>query len=71
MTSGALFLAALDGIGPVIWYAMLQVLPGEGGADGRCRRSVAGADEIAVSGEQTCRRRGQSDAFDPFQTFRR
>ena len=49
MTSGALVLAALHAIGPVIWYSMLQVLPAEGGADGRCRRSVAGAGEIAGS----------------------
>ena len=49
MTSGALVLAALHAIGPVIWYSMLQVLPAEGGADGRCRRSVAGAGEIAAS----------------------
>ena len=49
MTSGALVLAALGAIGPVIWYPMLPVLPAEGGADGRCRRSVAGASEIAAS----------------------
>ena len=49
MTSGALVLAALDGIGAVIWYSMLQVLPAEGGAGGRCRRSVAGAGEVARS----------------------
>ena len=49
MTSGVLVLAALDAIGPVIWYSMLQILPAEGGADGRCRRSVAGAGEIAAS----------------------
>ena len=49
MTSGVLVLAALDAIDPVIWYSMLQVLPAEGGADGRCRRSVAGAGEIAGS----------------------
>ena len=49
MTSGALVLAAPEAIGPVIWYSMLQVLPAEGGADGRCRRSVAGAGEIAAS----------------------
>jgi hypothetical protein len=48
VTSGALVFAALDAIGPVIWYSMLQVLP-EGGADGRCRRSVAGGGEIAAS----------------------
>jgi len=46
VTSGALVLAALGAIGPVIWYPMLPVLPAEGGADGRCRRSVAGASEI-------------------------
>ena len=49
MTSGALVLAALDAIGAVIWYSMLQVLPAKDGADGRCRRSVAGAGEIAAS----------------------
>ena len=49
MTSGALVLAAVDAIGIVIWYSMLQVLPAAGGADGRCRRSVAGAGEIAAS----------------------
>ena len=31
-------------------YSLLRVLPAEGGADGRCRRSVAGAGEMAVSG---------------------
>ena len=49
MTSGALGLAALGAIGLVIWYSLLQVLPAEGGADGRCRRSVTGAGEIAAS----------------------
>ena len=49
MRSGALVLAALDAIGAVVWYSMLQVLPAEGGGDGRCRRSVAGAGEIAAS----------------------
>ena len=49
MTSGALVLAALDAIGRVIWHSMLQVLPAEGCADGCCRRSVAGAGEIAAS----------------------
>ena len=49
MASGALVSAALDATGAVIWYSMVQVLPAEGGADGRCRRSVAGAGEIAVS----------------------
>ena len=48
MTSGALALAALDTIDQVMWYSMLLVLPAEGGADGRCRRSVAGAGEIAA-----------------------
>ena len=42
MTSGALVLAALGAIGLVIWYSLVQVLPAEGGADSRCRRSVAG-----------------------------
>jgi hypothetical protein len=27
----------------VIWYSMLQVLSAEGGAEGRCRRSVGAA----------------------------
>ena len=49
MTSGALVLAALEAIGPVIWSSVLQVLPAEGGAGGRCRRSVADAGEIAAS----------------------
>jgi hypothetical protein len=49
VTSGPVVLAALGAIGPVIWYSMLPVLPAEGGADGRCRRSVAGASEIAAS----------------------
>jgi hypothetical protein len=31
---------------------MLEVLPAEGGAGGRCRRSVAGADEIAAVGTE-------------------
>src|SRR5215472_16361467 len=48
--SGAVVLAALGAIGVVIWYSMLQVLPAEGGADGCCRRSAAGAGEMAVSG---------------------
>jgi hypothetical protein len=49
VTGKALVLAALGAIGLVIWYSMLQVLPAEGGADGRCRRSVAGASEIAAA----------------------
>jgi hypothetical protein len=49
VTSGALVLPALGAIGLVIWYSMLQDLPAEGGADGRCRRSVAGAGGIAAS----------------------
>jgi hypothetical protein len=49
VTSEALVLAALGAIGLVIWYSMMQVLPAEAGADGRCRRSVAGAGEIAAS----------------------
>ena len=48
MTSGALALAALGASGLVMWYSMLQVLPAEGGAEGRCRRSVAGASEMAA-----------------------
>jgi len=49
VTSGALILAALGAIGLVIGYSLLQVLPAEGGADGRCRRSVAGAGEVSAS----------------------
>jgi len=49
VTSGALVLAALGAIGPVIWYSMLQVLPAQRGADGRCPQSVGGASEIAAS----------------------
>ena len=49
MTSGALVLAVVDAIGAVIWYSMRWVLPAEGGADGRCRRRVAGAGDIAAS----------------------
>ena len=49
LTSGALVLAGVDVIGPVIGSLVLQVLPAEGGAGGRCRRSVAGAGEIAAS----------------------
>ena len=49
MNSGAVVLAALGAIGLVIWHSMLQVLPAEGGADGRCRRSVAGAGKITAS----------------------
>jgi hypothetical protein len=49
VTSEALVLAALGAIGLVIWYWMLQVLPAEGGADGRCPQSVAGAVEILAS----------------------
>jgi len=45
VTCGALVLAALDAIGPVIWYSMLQVLPAEGGAEGRCRRRVAALEK--------------------------
>ena len=48
MTSGALVLAALGAIGLWIWCSLLQVVPAAGGADGRCRRSVAGAGEIAA-----------------------
>jgi len=48
LTSGALALAALGATGLVMWYSMLQVLPAEGGAEGRCRRSVAGASEMAA-----------------------
>jgi hypothetical protein len=50
VTSGTLVLAALGAIGLVIWYSLLQVVPAEGGADSRCRRSVADAGEIATSG---------------------
>ena len=49
MISEALVLAAVGAIGVVIWYSMLQVLPAEGGADDRCRQSVAGASKIAAS----------------------
>ena len=49
MTSGALVVAAVDAIATVMWYSMIEVLPVEGGADGRCRRRVAGAGEIATS----------------------
>ena len=35
MTSGTLVLAAVDAIATVIWYSMLEVLPVEGGGDGR------------------------------------
>ena len=49
MTSGTLVVAAVDAIATVIWYSMLQVLPTEGGAEGRCLRSMAGASEIAAS----------------------
>src|SRR5262249_59369561 len=45
VTSGALVLAALDAMGPVIWYSSHRVLSAEGGADGCYRRSVAGAGE--------------------------
>ena len=47
MTGKALVLAALGAIGLVMGYWM-QVLPAEGGAEGRCRRSVAGASEVAA-----------------------
>ena len=40
----------LDGIGTVIGYSVLQVLSAEGGVEGRCRRSVGAAGEIATSG---------------------
>jgi len=43
-------LAALDGIGAVIGYSVLQVLSAEGGVEGCCRRSVGVAGEIATSG---------------------
>ena len=49
MASGALVLAALDGIGAVIWYWVLQLLSAEDGAEGRCRRSVGAAGEMAAS----------------------
>jgi hypothetical protein len=45
VTSRALVLAALDAIGRVIWYPMLWA---EGGGEGRCRRSVAGASEMVA-----------------------
>ena len=48
MTNGALAVAALGATGLVMRYSMLQVLPAEGGAEGRCRRSVAGAGEMAA-----------------------
>jgi hypothetical protein len=37
-------------IGGVIWSSTLQVLPAEGGGDGRGRRSVAGAGGTAATG---------------------
>src|SRR5215471_21149774 len=43
-------LAALDGIGAVMWYSVLQVLSAEGGVEGRGRRSVGAAGEIATLG---------------------
>ena len=43
-------MAALDGIGAVIWYSVLEVLSAEGGVEGRCRRSVGAAGEIATLG---------------------
>jgi hypothetical protein len=49
--SGALVLAGLCAVGWAIWSSMLQVLPAEGGGDGRRRRSVAGAGEMAGSAE--------------------
>jgi len=49
VTSEALVVVAVGAIGLVIWYWMLPVLPAEGGADGRCRRSVADAVEISAS----------------------
>ena len=49
MTSRAPVLAALNAIGPVIRYSMLEVLPAEDGADGLCRPRVADAGEIAAS----------------------
>ena len=52
MTRRALVLAAVDAIGQVIWSSMLEVLLAEGGAEGRCRRSVAGAREMAGSDER-------------------
>ena len=65
MTSGALVVAALDAIATVIWYSMLAVLPAEGGADGRCRRRVAGCrcdvegDEATVGDGDPVRVPGQ------------
>jgi hypothetical protein len=47
--SRALVLVALGAIGLAIWNSMLQVLPAEGGAEVRCRRSVPGAGEMAAS----------------------
>jgi hypothetical protein len=43
VTSGAFVLAALDSIGPVIRYSMLDVSPAEGGVDGLCWPRVVGA----------------------------
>jgi hypothetical protein len=51
-------LAALDAIGRVIWSSMLGVSLAEGGAEGGCRRSVAGAREMAGSDERGDRRQG-------------
>ena len=48
MSSETLILAALDAIGPVIWYWRLRVLPAEGGADSCGWRRVAVADEISA-----------------------
>ena len=45
-------MAAVDAIGQVIWSSMLEVLLAEGGAEGRCRRSAAGAREMAGSDER-------------------
>jgi hypothetical protein len=43
VTNGAFVLAALDAIGPVIRYSMLDVLPAEDGVDGLCWPRVVGA----------------------------
>jgi hypothetical protein len=48
VTGWGLVLAALDGIDAVIWYSVLQLLSAEGGVEGRGRRSVGAAGEIAT-----------------------
>jgi hypothetical protein len=69
VTSEALALAALGATGLVMGYWMLQVLQAEGGAEGRCRRSVAGASEMAAWHGSGSARRARCSVFPAIVSF--